>query len=139
MLNEFKKFAMRGNVMDMAVGIILGAAFGRIVTSFVNDILMPPIGLIVGGVDFTDLFVTLGEGTYETLAAAQEAGAATINYGMWLNAVMDFVIVAFAIFVVVGQMNRLKEKEEAAPAPPPEPPKEEILLTEIRDLLRARP
>ena len=139
MLSEFKKFAMRGNVMDMAVGIILGAAFGRIVTSFVNDILMPPIGLIVGGVDFTDLFVNLGEGTFETLAAAQEAGAVTLNYGMWLNAVMDFVIVAFAIFLVVRQMNRLKEKEKAAPAPPPTPPKEEVLLTEIRDLLKSRP
>jgi large conductance mechanosensitive channel len=136
MLNEFKKFAMRGNVMDMAVGIILGAAFGRIVTSFVNDILMPPIGNIVGGADFTDLFVTLGEGAYESLAAAQEAGAATINYGLWLNAVMDFVIVAFAIFIVIRQMNRLKKAEKAAP--PPEPPKEEVLLTEIRDLLKAR-
>jgi large conductance mechanosensitive channel len=136
MLNEFKKFAMRGNVMDMAVGIILGAAFGRIVTSFVNDILMPPIGIIVGGADFTDLFVTLGEGAYESLAAAQEAGAATINYGLWLNAVMDFVIVAFAIFIVIRQMNRLKKAEKAAP--PPEPPKEEVLLTEIRDLLKAR-
>ncbi len=136
MLDEFKKFAMRGNVIDMAVGIILGVAFGRIVTSFVNDIFMPPIGLIVGGVDFTDLFVTLGEGTYETLAAAQEAGAVTLNYGLWLNAVMDFVIVAFAIFMVVRQMNRLKAKEETAPAAPP---KEEVLLTEIRDLLKARP
>jgi large conductance mechanosensitive channel len=138
MLNEFKKFAMRGNVMDMAVGIILGAAFGRIVTSFVNDILMPPIGIIVGGADFTDLFVTLGEGAYESLAAAQEAGAATINSGLWLNAVVDFVIVAFAIFIVIRQMNRLKKAEESAPAQPPEPPKEEVLLTEIRDLLKAR-
>jgi large conductance mechanosensitive channel len=136
MLNEFKKFAMRGNVMDMAVGIILGAAFGRIVTSFVNDILMPPVGLIVGGADFTDMFVNLGEGTYASLEAAQEAGAATINYGLWMNAVIDFLIVAFAIFLVIRQMNRFKKKEEAAP--PPAPPREEVLLTEIRDLLKAR-
>lgn len=138
MLEEFKKFALRGNVMDMAIGIIIGAAFGKIVTSFVNDILMPPIGLMMGNVDFTDLFVTLSGGSYATLEAAKEAGAVTINYGAWINTVIDFTIVAFAIFLVVQQINRLKKEEEAAPAPPPEPPKQELLLAEIRDLLKQR-
>jgi large conductance mechanosensitive channel len=136
MLDEFKKFAMRGNVMDMAIGIILGAAFGKIVTSFVKDILMPPIGMIIGGVDFSQLFVVLRGGEFATLEAAQEANAITINYGLWINTVIDFVIVAFAIFMVVKQMNRLKKKEEEAPKPPPEPSSEEKLLTEIRDLLK---
>lgn len=134
MLKEFKEFAMRGNVVDMAVGIIMGAAFGKIVTSFVNDVLMPPLGLLLGGTDFSDWFIDLSGGGYATLASAQEAGAATLNYGLWINTVIDFLIVAFAIFLLVRQMNRLKKKEEAAPAPP----KEEVLLTEIRDLLRAR-
>lgn len=136
MLNEFKKFALRGNVVDMAVGIIIGAAFGKIVTSFVNDILMPPIGMIIGNVDFTDLFVTLSDGEFATLEAAKEAGAVTINYGAWLNTVIDFTIVAFAIFLVIQQMNKLQKKEEEKPAPPPAPSKEEVLLTEIRDLLK---
>ena len=135
MLKEFKEFAMRGNVMDMAVGIILGVAFGRIVTSFVENVLMPPIGLLMGEVDFSDLFINLTGGTYTTLAAAQEAGAVTLNYGLWINTVIDFVIVAFAIFMVIRQMNRWKKKQEAAPAAPP---KEEVLLTEIRDILKAR-
>lgn len=138
MLKEFKAFAMRGNVIDMAVGIVIGAAFGKIVTSFVNDVLMPPVGLLMGGTDFSDWFVDLSGGGYQTLAAAQEAGAATLNYGLWINTVIDFVIVAFAIFIVVKQMNRLKKKEEAAPAAPPAPPREEVLLTEIRDLLKVR-
>jgi large conductance mechanosensitive channel len=138
MLEEFKKFALRGNVMDMAIGIIIGAAFGKIVTSFVNDILMPPVGLMMGNVDFTDLFVTLSGGSYATLEAAKEAGAVTINYGAWINTVIDFTIVAFAIFLVVQQINRMKKQEEAAPAPPPEPPKQELLLAEIRDLLKQR-
>ena len=138
MLQEFKKFAMRGNVIDMAVGIILGGAFGKIVTSFVNDVLMPPIGLLLGGVDFSNLFVVLGEGTFATLAEAQEAGAATINYGLLINTVIDFLIVAFAIFLVIRQMNKLKKKEEETPAAPPEPPKQELLLAEIRDLLKQR-
>jgi large conductance mechanosensitive channel len=136
MIEEFKKFALRGNVMDMAIGIIIGAAFGKIVTSFVNDILMPPIGLMMGNVDFTDLFVTLTGGSYATLEAAKEAGAVTINYGAWINTVIDFTIVAFAIFLVVKQINRLQKQEEAAP--PPEPPKQELLLAEIRDLLKQR-
>ncbi len=138
MLKEFKKFAMRGNVMDMAIGIILGTAFGKIVTSFVNDILMPPIGLLLGGTDFTDFFVTLSGGAYATLEEATAAGAVTINYGSWLNTVIDFLIVAFAIFIVIQQMNKLKKKEEEKPAAPPKPSAEETLLTEIRDVLKAR-
>ncbi len=118
MFKEFKKFAMRGNVVDMAVGIIIGAAFGKIVASFVKDIIMPPIGLLLGDVDFSNLFVNLSEGSYATLAQAQEAGAATLNYGAFINTVVDFLIVAFAIFIVIRQMNRLKKPEEAAPAEP---------------------
>jgi large conductance mechanosensitive channel len=138
MLEEFKKFALRGNVVDMAVGIVTGAAFGKIVTSFVADILMPPIGLALGNVDFSNLFINLGGQAYATLAEAKADGAPTLNYGAWINTVLDFVIVAFAIFMVVQQMNRLKKKEEEPPAAPPEPTKEEMLLTEIRDLLKAR-
>ena len=139
MLQEFKKFAMRGNVMDMAIGIVLGAAFGKIITSLVTDIIMPPIGLLLGGVDFSQLFLVLSGGQFASLADAQEAGAVTINYGLWLNTVVDFVIVAFAIFLVVRQINRLKKKEEEKPAALAEPPKQELLLAEIRDLLKARP
>ncbi|MGB5605110.1 MAG: large conductance mechanosensitive channel protein MscL [Gammaproteobacteria bacterium] len=113
MLEEFKKFAMRGNVVDMAVGIVIGAAFGKIVSSFVKDVLMPPIGKLMGGVDFSNLFINLGEGTYKTLAAAQEAGAATLNYGVFVNTVLDFLIVAFAIFMVFKAMNKMKTEEPA--------------------------
>ena len=113
MLEEFKKFAMRANVVDMAVGIVIGAAFGKIVSSFVKDVLMPPIGKLMGGVDFSNLFVNLGEGTYPSLAAAQEAGAATLNYGIFINTVLDFIIVAFAIFMVIKAMNKLKAEEPA--------------------------
>jgi len=136
MLSEFKKFAMRGNVVDMAVGIIIGGAFGKIVSSFVADVIMPPIGLLMGGVDFTNLFVNLGDGAFETLDAAKEAGAPVIAYGAFINTVVDFVIVAFAIFMVIQWMNKLKKQEEEAPAAPPEPSKEEVLLGEIRDLLK---
>jgi large conductance mechanosensitive channel len=118
MLKEFKEFAMRGNVVDMAVGIIIGAAFGKIVSSLVKDIIMPPIGVLMGNVDFTNLFINLSDQAYESLAAAQEAGAATINYGVFINTVLDFVIVAFAIFMVIKQMNRMKKQEEAPPAEP---------------------
>jgi len=114
MLKEFKEFAMRGNVLDMAVGIIIGAAFGRIVSSMVDDILMPPIGRLMGGMDFTNLFVSLSGQTYPSLAAAKAAGAATINYGVFLNTVINFLIVAFAIFLLVKQVNRL---QKPAPAP----------------------
>lgn len=142
MLKEFREFALRGNVLDMAVGIVIGAAFGTIVQSLVNDVIMPPIGLLLGGVDFSELFLVLREGTvaapYQTVAAATEAGAVTINYGLFVNAVVSFLIVAFALFMVVRGFNRLRRKEEepAAPPAPPEPTKEEILLTEIRDLLK---
>ena len=108
MLEEFKKFAMRGNVVDMAVGIVIGAAFGKIVSSFVSDVLMPPIGKLMGGVDFSNLFINLGEGTYASLEAAKEAGAATLNYGVFINTVLDFLIVAFAIFMVIKAMNKMK-------------------------------
>ncbi len=116
MWKEFKEFVMRGNVMDMAVGIIIGAAFGKIVTSLVGDVIMPPIGLILGKVDFSSLFLNLSSTHYDSLAAAKAAGAPTINYGMFLNAVIDFLIVAFVIFLVVKQVNRLKQAP--APAPP---------------------
>ena len=142
MLKEFKEFAIKGNVLDMAVGIIIGAAFGTVVQSVVNDILMPPIGLLLGGMDFSDLFVTLQPGAvpgpYETLAAAQEAGAVTINYGLFVNSLVSFLIVAWAVFMVVRSFNRMKKEEEAAPAAPPAPSAEETLLTEIRDLLKAQ-
>lgn len=137
MLEEFKKFAMRGNVMDMAIGIILGASFGKIVSSFVADVIMPPIGMIVGNVDFSQLYFNISGTEYASLAAAQEAGAATINYGVFLNNVLDFVIVAFAIFMVVKGMNNLKKKEEEKPAEPPKPSAEVTLLTEIRDALKS--
>ena len=138
MMKEFKEFAVKGNVVDMAVGIIIGGAFGTIVKSLVSDVIMPPIGLALGGVDFTNLFMVLGEGDFETLEAAKEAGAATINYGVFFNNVISFVIVAFAVFMLVKSINSLKRKEEEKPAPPAAPPKEEVLLTEIRDLLKAR-
>lgn len=137
MLEEFKKFAMRGNVVDMAVGIIIGAAFGKIVSSFVADVIMPPIGMIVGNVDFSQLYINLSGGEYTSLAAAQEAGAATINYGVFLNTVLDFVIVAFAIFMVIRGMNKMKKAEEEKPAEPPKPSEEVVLLTEIRDALKS--
>ncbi len=115
MLKEFKEFAMRGNVLDMAIGIIIGAAFGKIVTSFVSDILMPPIGLVLGKVDFSNLFLNLSGKSYETLAAAKAASAPTINYGLFLNTVIDFIIVAFAIFLLVKQVNRLSRPAEVVP------------------------
>ena len=138
MWREFRDFAMRGNVIDLAVGIIIGAAFTTIVNSLVNDIIMPPLGLLLGGIDFSDFFVTLKGGSFPTLAAAKAASAVTINYGLFINAILRFIIVAFAIFILVKQINRLARHEEAAPAPPPEPPRQEVLLEEIRDLLRAR-
>jgi len=133
---EFKKFAMRGNVVDMAVGIIIGAAFGKIVTSFVNDVIMPPIGLLMGNVDFSGLFVNLSGGDFPTLVAAEAAGAPVIKYGVFINTVLDFVIVAFAIFLVIRALNKLKKEEDEAPAAPPEPSDEVKLLAEIRDSLR---
>ena len=129
MMSEFKSFAMRGNVVDMAVGIVIGGAFGKIVSSFVNDVLMPPIGMMMGGVDFKDLAITLQ-------AATEEVAAVTIGYGAFIQTVLDFVIIAFAIFMVVKAMNNMKKKEEAAPAAPPKPSAEVELLTEIRDSLK---
>ena len=137
MLNEFKNFAMRGNVVDMAVGIVIGGAFGKIVSSFVNDVIMPPIGMIMGNVDFSQLFINLGDQEFATLTAAQEAGAATINYGTFINTVLDFVIVAFAIFMVIRGMNKMKKKEEEKPAEAPKPCDEVLLLQEIRDALKS--
>jgi large conductance mechanosensitive channel len=136
MWREFREFAMRGNVVDLAVGIILGAAFTTIVNSLVNDLIMPPLGLAIGGTDFSNFFVTLKGGSYPTLEAAKAAGAVTVNYGLFINAVIRFVIVAFAIFLLVKQINRLRWQE--AKEAPPTPAREEVLLAEIRDLLDAR-
>ena len=145
MVKEFKEFALRGNVVDLAVGVIIGAAFGKVITSIVNDIIMPPIGKALGGADFKDLFynldpakVTKAGKTVETLADAKDAGAAVIAYGAFLNTVIDFIIVAFCIFLIIKAMNTLIKKPTPAPAAPPEPTKEEKLLTEIRDILKAR-
>ncbi len=129
MLQEFKEFAVKGNVVDMAVGIVIGGAFGKIVTSFTNDVLLPPIGLATGGVDFSNLALTLQEATEATEAV-------TVKYGVFINTVIDFTIIAFAIFLVVKALNAAKKQEEEAPAKPPAPSKEEVLLTEIRDALR---
>ncbi len=138
MLKEFKEFVMRGNVMDMAVGIIIGAAFGAIVTSLVKDVIMPPVGLLLGGIDFSEMFVLLKAGAkapppYATVAAAKAAEAVTLNIGLFINAVISFTIVAFAVFMVVKAVNRIHRSEVPPPAPPTP---SEALLTEIRDLLR---
>jgi len=118
MLKEFKKFALRGNVVDLAVGVIIGGAFGKIVSSLVNDIIMPPIGLLLGNVDFSNLFITLSGGSFATLAQAEEAGAVTLNIGLFLNAIVDFLIVAFVIFLLIRQMNKLQKDEETEPEAP---------------------
>ncbi len=131
MVKEFKEFAMKGNVVDMAIGIVIGAAFGKIVSTFVSSVLMPPIGVLLGGVDFSTLMIVLKEATAETEAVA-------ISYGVFINTVIDFLIIAFAIFLVVKAMNNMKKKEEEKPAEPPKPSNEEVLLTEIRDELRKR-
>lgn len=131
LLNEFKAFAVKGNVVDMAVGIIIGAAFGKIVSSFVGDVVMPPLGLLIGGVDFSDLAITLK-------AAEGDLPAVVMSYGKFIQTVVDFTIVAFAIFMGVKAINRLKKEEEAAPAAPPAPSAEEKLLSEIRDLLKEK-
>jgi large conductance mechanosensitive channel len=137
---EFREFAVKGNVVDLAVGVIIGGAFGTIVGSLVNDMIMPPVGLLLGGVDFKDFFAVLREGTkapapYASLADAKAAAAVTLNYGLFLNAVINFLIVAWAIFLLVKGINRLRREEAAAPAAPPA---QEVLLTEIRDLLKQR-
>ncbi len=127
-MKEFKEFAIKGNMVDLAVAVVIGGAFGKIVTSFVNDVIMPPIGLLLGGVDFSNLKIMLK-------AAEGEVPAVTLNYGAWINTVIDFLIVAMVIFLVIKALNSMKKKQEEAPAPPAAPSKEEMLLTEIRDLL----
>ena len=140
MLKEFREFAVKGNVVDMAVGIIIGAAFGKIVDSLVKDLIMPPVGLALGKVDFANLFVILKPGgvpgPYLTVEAAQKAGAVTFNYGVFINSCLSFVIVAFAVFLLVRAINRLKREEEQKAAEPPAPPEEVVLLREIRDALK---
>ena len=140
MLQEFKQFAMRGNVVDMAVGIIIGAAFGKIVESLVKDLIMPPIGMLLGKVDFANLFVVLREGAtagpYLSVDAAQKAGAVTFNYGVFINTCISFVIVAFAVFLLIRSINKMKKEEAAAPAAPAAPPEDVLLLREIRDALK---
>jgi len=143
MLREFREFALKGNVIDLAVGIIIGAAFTTIVSSLVDDIIMPPLGYLLNGVDFSAIFWTLKEGStpgpYNTIEAAKAAGAVTWNFGLFINAVLKFLIVAWALFFVVRGINRLKRKEEVKPAPVADVPAEQKLLAEIRDLLAGRP
>lgn len=136
MLGEFKKFVMRGNVIDLAVGIIIGAAFGTIVNSLVNDIIMPPIGVVLGKVDFSNMFITLSGTHFNTIAESKAGGAVTLNYGLFINNIVNFLILAFAIFMMVRWVNKLKGPEEAPP--PAMPSKEEVLLTEIRDILKTQ-
>ena len=137
-LKEFREFAVKGNAIDMAVGIIVGGAFGKIVSSLVSDLIMPPIGLLLGGVDFSNLFVNLTSTSYATIAEAQKAGAATLNYGKFLQATVDFMIIAFAVFLMVKGINAMKRKAAEAPQPAPAPPADIALLSEIRDLLKQR-
>ncbi|MBN2814874.1 MAG: large-conductance mechanosensitive channel protein MscL [Bacteroidales bacterium] len=134
MVQEFKQFAVKGNMVDMAVGIIIGGAFGKIVSSLVNDVIMPPLGLLLGGVNFTDLKLNLKAASVDEAGNAIEA--VTLNYGTFIQTFIDFLIIAFAIFIMIRAMNNLKKKEEAAPAAPPEPTTQEKLLTEIRDALK---
>jgi large conductance mechanosensitive channel len=138
MLKEFKEFAMRGNVLDMAIGVILGGAFGKIVSSLVSDVLMPPLGLLMGKVDFSSLFINLSDTSYPSLVAAKAAGAPTLNYGVFLQSVFDFLIISFVIFMLVKQVNRFKKEAPAPPPTPLMPTNEEKLLMEIRDLLKNR-
>ena len=141
MLREFREFAMRGNVVDMAVGVIIGAAFGKIVESMVKDIIMPPIGVLLGRVDFSNLFLVIRQGAlpgpYPSVDVAQKAGAVTLNYGLFLNNVVSFVIIAFAVFLLIRTINRLRRRQEEAPAAAPPPKEEVLLLREIRDALSA--
>jgi large conductance mechanosensitive channel len=138
MFKEFKEFALRGNVVDMAVGIIIGAAFSTIVQSLVNDVIMPPIGVVTGGVDFSNIYIPLSSASYESLAQAKEAGAPTLNIGVFINSVISFSIVAFVLFMVIKGMNHLRRKQEEAPATEPPPSREVQLLEEIRDALVKR-
>jgi large conductance mechanosensitive channel len=143
LMSEFRQFAVKGNAIDLAVGVVIGVAFGAIVNSLVKDIIMPPIGYVSGGLDFSNLFLTLSQGEFPSLAAATQAGAATINYGVFINTLINFLIVAWALFFVLRAITRVRVKFEtqeqaAAAAPPPAPPRSEMLLAEIRDLLKAR-
>ncbi|MEW6610708.1 MAG: large conductance mechanosensitive channel protein MscL [Patescibacteria group bacterium] len=143
MFQEFKKFALRGNVLDMAIGIIIGASFTTIVNSLVSDIIMPPFGVLLGKVDFANLFIVFKNGAadvgpYASVAQAKAAGAVTFNYGLFINAIVGFLIVSFAVFLLVKAMNKLRKKEEAAPTEPPKPTREQELLMEIRDILREK-
>jgi large conductance mechanosensitive channel len=137
-LEEFKEFALRGNVVDMAVGIVIGAAFSTIVQSLVKDVIMPPVGVLTGGVDFSNIYIPLSSAHYDTLAQAKEAGAPTMNIGLFFNAVVSFVIVAFVLFLVIKAMNTLRRKQEETPAKEPPPSREVQLLEEIRDALLKR-
>lgn len=136
LMREFKEFAVKGNMIDMAVGIIIGAAFGKVISSLVNNVIMPPIGKLLGNADFSQLFVSLNDTVYETLKAAEEAGAPVIKYGAFIQSIVDFVIIAFVIFVMVKMINAMKKKEEAAPAAPAAPAEDILLLREIRDSLK---
>jgi len=136
MIKEFREFIERGNVIELAVAFVMGVAFNAIIKSFVNDIIMPLVGLVTGGVDFANRFIVLGAGKFATLAEAQEAGAATLNYGVFINAIIEFIIIAFVLFMVVRTYNNMKKKEEEAPAAPAAPPRQEVLLEEIRDALK---
>lgn len=142
MMKEFKSFAMKGNVLDLAVAVIIGGAFGKIITSFVNDVLMPPIGLLLGNTDFSNLRLILKPGVEAVMSGDEVVAAAitevAIKYGAFVNTVLDFIIVAFSIFMVIKAYNNIKKKEEAAPAAPPAPSKEEVLLAEIRDILKEK-
>jgi large conductance mechanosensitive channel len=135
-MQEFKEFAMRGNVVDLAVGVVIGGAFGKIVSSLVQDVIMPPLGAIMGGVDFKQLYVNLSSQGFETLAEAEKAGVPLIKYGVFIQSIVDFAIIAFAIFMVVKGINKLQRQEETAPAAPPPTPEDVVLLREIRDALK---
>lgn len=135
MFKDFKEFAMKGNVMDLAIGVVIGGAFGKIITSLVEDVIMPLVGLMLGKVDFTNLFITLSGGTYATLEEAKKAGASTLNYGLFINNIVSFLIISLSIFLVVRALMSMKKKAEEAPAAPPA---QEVLLTEIRDILKAK-
>jgi large conductance mechanosensitive channel len=138
MLKEFREFALKGSVVDLAIGIIIGGAFGKIVSSLVEDVIMPPIGLLMGKVDFAGLFISLSGQHYDTIAEAKKAGAPTLNYGLFINNLITFVIVAFVVFLLVRTMNRMRKEEAAAPVPEPAPAPDVVLLAEIRDLIKSK-
>lgn len=136
MIKEFREFIERGNVIELAVAFVMGVAFNAIIKSFVDDVIMPVVGLVTGGIDLANRFVVLGAGKFATLAEAEEAGVATLNYGKFINSIIEFLIIAFVLFMIVRTYNRMKKKEEEAPAAPAEPPRQETLLEEIRDALK---